>query len=72
MIKTSYAIHLLSKITKGKAVVVTDVGQHQMWVAQYYDFENPRNQITSGGLGNNGFWFPCSNWCKARKKKILF
>ena len=50
MIKNSYAISLLSKITKGKAVVVTDVGQHQMWVAQYYDFKS-RNRITSGGWG---------------------
>ena len=60
MIKTSYAIDLISKITKGKAVVVTDVGQHQMWVAQYYQFANPRNQITSGGLGTMGFGFPAA------------
>ena len=59
-IKTSYTIDLLSKITKGKAVVVTDVGQHQMWVAQYYQFQNPRNQITSGGLGTMGFGFPAA------------
>ena len=59
-IKTSFAIDTISKITKGKAVVVTDVGQHQMWVAQYYQFENPRNQITSGGLGTMGFGFPAA------------
>ena len=69
MIKTSYAIHLLSKITKGKAVVVTDVGQHQMWVAQYYDFENPRNQITSGGLGTMGFGFPAAIGARLGRKK---
>jgi acetolactate synthase-1/2/3 large subunit len=60
MIQTSYAIDLISKITNGKAVVVTDVGQHQMWVAQYYQFANPRNQITSGGLGTMGFGFPAA------------
>ena len=59
-IKTSYAIDLISKITKGNDVVVTDVGQHQMWVAQYYQFKNPRNQITSGGLGTMGFGFPAA------------
>ena len=69
MIKTSYAISLLSKITKGKAVVVTDVGQHQMWVAQYYDFQNPRNQITSGGLGTMGFGFPAAIGARFGRKK---
>lgn len=71
MIKTSYAISLLSKITKGKAVVVTDVGQHQMWVAQYYDFENPRNQITSGGLGTMGFGFPAAIGAKFGRKNDI-
>ncbi len=59
-IKTSYAIDTISRITKGNAVVVTDVGQHQMWVAQHYQFNNPRNQITSGGLGTMGFGFPAA------------
>ncbi len=60
MIQTSYAVDIISKITDGKDVVVTDVGQHQMWVAQYYRFKSPRNQITSGGLGTMGFGFPAA------------
>ncbi len=48
-------IHTLSELTRGEANIVTDVGQHQMWTAQYYDFECPRSLITSGGLGAMGF-----------------
>ena len=48
-------IHTLSELTRGEANIVTDVGQHQMWTAQYYDFERPRSLITSGGLGAMGF-----------------
>ncbi|MEM4658726.1 MAG: biosynthetic-type acetolactate synthase large subunit, partial [Candidatus Methanosuratincola sp.] len=53
-IKTSYAIDLLSELTNGEAVIATDVGQHQMWVAQFYKFKRPRTHITSGGLGTMG------------------
>lgn len=48
-------LHTLSELTKGEANIVTDVGQNQMWTAQYYDFERPRSLITSGGLGAMGF-----------------
>lgn len=50
-----YVIEELYRITKGDAVIVTDVGQHQMWAAQYYKFKNPRTLITSGGLGTMGY-----------------
>ena len=53
-----YAIDLLYKKTKGKAVVSTGVGQHQMWAAQFYPFDEPRNWLTSGGLGSMGFGLP--------------
>ncbi len=54
-IRAEKIIRALSEKTGGKAVVTTDVGQHQMWTAQYYDFEDPRLLITSGGLGTMGF-----------------
>ncbi len=58
-----YAAHVINdiwRITGGKAVVVTDVGQHQMWEAQYYKHEAPRSLITSGGLGTMGFALPAA------------
>ena len=58
-----YAAHVINDIwrmTDGKAVVVTDVGQHQMWEAQYYRHEEPRSLITSGGLGTMGFALPAA------------
>ena len=58
-----YAAHVISdiwRLTEGKAVVVTDVGQHQMWEAQYYHHEEPRSLITSGGLGTMGFALPAA------------
>jgi acetolactate synthase I/II/III large subunit len=58
-----YAAHVLNALwreTKGSAVVVTDVGQHQMWEAQYYHHERSRSLITSGGLGTMGFALPAA------------
>src|SRR5690554_3971695 len=49
---------MLSDTTQGEAIVTTDVGQHQMWAAQFYKFKHPRTMITSGGLGTMGFGFP--------------
>jgi acetolactate synthase-1/2/3 large subunit len=58
-----YAAHVINdlwKVTKGGAIVVTDVGQHQMWEAQYYHHNQPRTLITSGGLGTMGFALPAA------------
>ena len=58
-----YAAHVINdiwRITEGKAVIVTDVGQHQMWEAQYYKHETARSLITSGGLGTMGFAVPAA------------
>ncbi len=54
------AIQLIHRLTGGDAVVTTDVGQHQMWAAQYYAFNHPDNWVTSGGLGTMGFGFPAA------------
>lgn len=57
-LKPQWVIEMIHETTKGEAIVTTDVGQHQMWAAQYYRFNNPRSWITSGGLGTMGFGFP--------------
>ena len=59
-LKTQYVIERISEKTKGEAVIIADVGQHQMWVAQYYKFNNPRSHLTSGGLGTMGFSVPAA------------
>ncbi len=53
-------IESISKITNGEAIIVTDVGQHQMWTAQFFDFKNPRSFLTSGGLGTMGYGVPAA------------
>jgi acetolactate synthase-1/2/3 large subunit len=57
-IKPQYVIQKLHEVTKGEAFVTSDVGQHQMWAAQYYKFDQPRRWINSGGLGTMGVGLP--------------
>jgi len=59
-IKPQQVIHELHRITRGEAIIVTDVGQHQMWAAQFYPFQRERQWITSGGLGAMGFGVPAA------------
>jgi acetolactate synthase-1/2/3 large subunit len=59
-IKPQYMIKALFEATGGEAIVTSDVGQHQMWAAQYYDFPAPRRWINSGGLGTMGFGLPAA------------
>ncbi|MEK6750577.1 MAG: acetolactate synthase 3 large subunit [Pseudomonadota bacterium] len=60
LIKPQAVIETLYKVTRGEAFVTSDVGQHQMWAAQYYKFDQPRRWINSGGLGTMGFGLPAA------------
>ncbi len=59
-LRAQYVIEKVGEATAGEAFVVTDVGQHQMWAAQWYGFNKPRTMITSGGLGTMGFGLPAA------------
>ncbi|NTW48947.1 MAG: biosynthetic-type acetolactate synthase large subunit [Chlorobiales bacterium] len=59
-LRSQYVVEKLYEKTKGEAVVVADVGQNQMWTAQFYKFKHPRTQISSGGLGTMGFGLPAA------------
>lgn len=64
IIKPQTVIETLYDVTKGEAIVTSDVGQHQMWAAQYYLFDEPRRWINSGGLGTMGFGLPAAMGAK--------
>ena len=59
-LKPQRVMELIYELSKGDAIVTTDVGQHQMWAAQYYPFKRPNAWVTSGGLGTMGFGFPAA------------
>ncbi|WP_368655152.1 biosynthetic-type acetolactate synthase large subunit [Ornithinibacillus sp. 4-3] len=60
LISPQWLLEQVYKLTKGEAIVTTDVGQHQMWAAQYYTLDQPNRWVTSGGLGSMGFGFPAA------------
>ena len=60
IIKPQYVVEMLDRLTKGEAIIATEVGQHQMWAAQFYKYNYPRHFITSGGLGTMGYGFPAA------------
>ncbi|MGB9630031.1 MAG: biosynthetic-type acetolactate synthase large subunit [Thermodesulfobacteriota bacterium] len=60
IIKPQFVIEKIFELTKGEAIIATEVGQNQMWTAQYYPFLKPRTLLTSGGLGTMGYGFPAS------------
>jgi len=68
-IKMTEVIHLISEMTDGKSIIVTDVGQHQMVTSRYYKFTKPKSNITSGGLGTMGFALPASMGAKLGQPK---
>ncbi|MDO8603260.1 MAG: biosynthetic-type acetolactate synthase large subunit [Candidatus Omnitrophota bacterium] len=73
MIKPQYVVEQICEITKGKAIITTEVGQNQMWAAQWYKYDYPRTFISSGGLGTMGFGFPAAMGAKiGMPEKIVF
>ncbi len=72
-IKMAEVIHILSEMTKGSAILVTDVGQHQMVAARYYKFKTKNSLVTSGGLGTMGFALPAAIGAKlgAEKREVI-
>lgn len=60
VIKPQQLVEMIYEVTNGDAIVTTDVGQHQMWAAQFYKFNKPNRWVTSGGLGTMGFGFPAA------------
>src|SRR5258706_7010010 len=60
IIKPQFVLEKLYEVTKGQAIITSDVGQHQMWAAQFYKFDQPRRWINSGGLGTMGFGLPAA------------
>jgi len=72
IIKPQYVIEKLYELTEGKAIISTEVGQNQMWAAQYYHFDRPNAFLTSGGLGCMGFGLPAAIGAQiARPKKLV-
>ena len=72
ILRPEYIIEEIAKISKGEDIIATDVGQHQMWAAQYSYFKYPRSFITSGGLGTMGFGFPASIGAYLGSKKPVW
>ncbi|WP_412079885.1 acetolactate synthase large subunit [Streptococcus gordonii] len=75
VVQPQAVIERIGELTNGEAIVVTDVGQHQMWAAQYYPYQNERQLVTSGGLGTMGFGVPAAIGAKIanpEKEVILF
>ena len=72
VIKPQWAIQKLGEILGDKAIIATDVGQHQMWVAQFYPFSFPRQFLTSGGLGTMGYGLPAAMgaYCAMRERGL--
>lgn len=72
-LKPQYIMERINAVTKGEAIIATEVGQHQMWACQFLDFEHPRHMLTSGGLGTMGYGLGASIGAKAgNKDKVVF
>jgi len=73
IIKPEFVVEKIYEVTKGDAIICTEVGQNQMWAAQFYNYNKPRQLLTSGGLGTMGYGFPAAIGAQfANPKKVVF
>jgi acetolactate synthase-1/2/3 large subunit len=73
IIKPEFVVEKIYEVTKGDAIICTEVGQNQMWAAQFYHYDRPRQLLTSGGLGTMGYGFPAAIGAQfANPKKVVF
>ncbi len=73
VIKPEFVVEKIYEVTKGDAIICTEVGQNQMWAAQFYHYDKPRQLLTSGGLGTMGYGFPAAIGAQfANPKKVVF
>jgi acetolactate synthase-1/2/3 large subunit len=68
-LRPQYVVEMIHEVTKGEAIICTEVGQNQMWAAQFYKFEKPRTWVSSGGLGTMGYGFPAAIGAQFGKPK---
>ncbi len=71
IIKPQYVVEMIREVTEGKAIICTEVGQHQMWAAQYSKFTKPRMWVSSGGLGTMGYGFPAAIGAQIAKPEAI-
>jgi len=71
LIQPQMVLEEINKLTQGKAIITTGVGQHQMWAAQYFDFDEPRQWLTSGSMGTMGFGLPAAIGAQFAKPDLM-
>jgi acetolactate synthase-1/2/3 large subunit len=71
IIKPQYVVEMLDELTNGEAIIATEVGQHQMWAAQFYRYNKPRRFLTSGGLGTMGYGLPAAIGAKLARPDAI-
>ncbi len=70
-LKPQYIVEMIHEVTEGKAIICTEVGQNQMWAAQFYKYERPRTWVSSGGLGTMGYGFPAAIGAQIGKPEAI-
>ena len=70
-LRPQYVVEMIHEVTEGKAIICTEVGQNQMWAAQFYKYDRPRSWVSSGGLGTMGYGFPAAIGVQVGKRDAI-